>query len=130
MLSVRTALSIQAHPNKELAQKLNGLYPDKYKDPNHKPEIAIALSDDFKACYGFSTPEKILANLQVNPALQETFPLGDKQYPDEEYLKDSIEKMFLELDTEENKEVLTNIIDQINSNIVATQESGDSIDEH
>ena len=78
MLSVNTALSIQAHPNKTLAEKLNSTYPHIYKDPNHKPEIAIALSDDFKACYGFSTPEKILANLQSNPTLLETFPLGDK----------------------------------------------------
>ena len=63
VLSVRTALSIQAHPNKELAQKLHAEFPDKYKDPNHKPEIAIALSDDFMACYGFSSAEKILHNL-------------------------------------------------------------------
>jgi len=63
VLSVRTALSIQAHPNKELAQKLHEEFPDKYKDPNHKPEIAIALSDDFMACYGFSSAEKILHNL-------------------------------------------------------------------
>lgn len=59
VLSVRTALSIQAHPNKDLAQKLHATYPDKYKDPNHKPEIAIALSDDFMACYGFCTAEMI-----------------------------------------------------------------------
>jgi len=26
---------------------LNSKYPDIYKDPNPKPEIAIALSDDF-----------------------------------------------------------------------------------
>jgi len=56
---VRTALSIQAHPNKELAKKLHAEFPDKYKDPNHKPEIAVALSDDFMACYGFSSAEKI-----------------------------------------------------------------------
>lgn len=63
VLSVRTALSIQAHPNRELAQILHEKYPDKYKDPNHKPEIAIALSDDFKACYGFCSAEKVKSNL-------------------------------------------------------------------
>ena len=36
ILSVRTALSIQAHPDKQLAQKLHGLRPDLYKDDNHK----------------------------------------------------------------------------------------------
>jgi mannose-6-phosphate isomerase len=87
VLSVRTALSIQAHPNKELAQKLHAEFPDKYKDPNHKPEIAVALSDDFMACYGFSSAEKILHNLQANPVLAETFSLGEKEKPDEEYLQ-------------------------------------------
>ena len=53
VLSVNKALSIQAHPNKDLAAKLHVTRPDKYKDPNHKPEMAIAVSDDFKAMYGF-----------------------------------------------------------------------------
>jgi len=57
VLSVRTALSIQAHPNKSLAEKLHIERPDVYKDPNHKPEIAIALSNDFKACYGFASKQ-------------------------------------------------------------------------
>ena len=86
VLSVNTALSIQAHPNKELAKKLHAQFPDKYKDPNHKPEIAVALSDDFMACYGFCSAQKIMSNLEANPTLAETFSLGDKQKPDEEYL--------------------------------------------
>lgn len=87
VLSVNTALSIQAHPNKQLAQKLHTQFPDKYKDPNHKPEIAVALSEDFKACYGFTSAEKIMSNLQANPVLANTFDLGDKKVPDEEYLQ-------------------------------------------
>ena len=59
VLSVRTALSIYAHPNKGLAEKLHVEFPDIYKDPNHKPEIAIALNDDFVACYGFASAETI-----------------------------------------------------------------------
>jgi mannose-6-phosphate isomerase class I len=34
-------------------------HPDIYKDPNPKPEVAIALSDDFKALFGFSTIENM-----------------------------------------------------------------------
>lgn len=64
VLSVRTALSIQAHPNKALAEKLHVEFPDKYKDPNHKPEIAVALVDDFLACYGFASAVTMQANLQ------------------------------------------------------------------
>ena len=59
VLSVRTALSIQAHPNKALAEKLHAERPDKYKDPNHKPEIAVAVSEDFTACYGFLGKDKL-----------------------------------------------------------------------
>ncbi|PWU97029.1 putative phosphomannose isomerase [Trypanosoma cruzi] len=35
VLSVQTALSIQAHPNKKLAEKLHRENPSKYKDNNH-----------------------------------------------------------------------------------------------
>lgn len=44
ILSINTALSIQAHPNKALAEKLHASNPDKYKDPNHKPELICALT--------------------------------------------------------------------------------------
>lgn len=40
VLSIRKALSIQVHPNKAEAEKLHSLYPDIYKDPNHKPEVS------------------------------------------------------------------------------------------
>ena len=63
VLSVNTALSIQAHPHKELAKQLHEQYPEKYKDPNEKPEIAIVLSETFIACYGFATVATIKENL-------------------------------------------------------------------
>ena len=87
VLSVRTALSIQAHPNKKLAEEIHAKFPNIYKDPNHKPEIAIALGDDFLACYGFASAETILNNLKENPALGETFPLREgTSQSDEQYL--------------------------------------------
>ncbi|ETO01547.1 hypothetical protein RFI_35896 [Reticulomyxa filosa] len=52
VLSVNESLSIQAHPNKELAAKLHQKRPDVYKDGNHKPEMAIALTK-FEAMCGF-----------------------------------------------------------------------------
>ena len=36
VLSVEKALSIQAHPDKELAAKLHAEKPTVYRDPNHK----------------------------------------------------------------------------------------------
>lgn len=37
--------------------------PDIYRDPNPKPEIAIALSDDFIACIGFMSLQNIKTSL-------------------------------------------------------------------
>ncbi|KAG0461566.1 hypothetical protein HPP92_021499 [Vanilla planifolia] len=65
VLSVRKALSIQAHPDKELAKLLHEARPELYKDANHKPEMAIALSD-FKALCGFVSVKElkdVLANV-------------------------------------------------------------------
>ncbi|KAL8595940.1 hypothetical protein ACOMHN_018252 [Nucella lapillus] len=52
VLSVRTSLSVQAHPNKVHAEQLHSKHPDLYKDCNHKPELAIALTE-FKGLCGF-----------------------------------------------------------------------------
>jgi mannose-6-phosphate isomerase class I len=80
-----------------------------YKDSNHKPEIAIALCDDFIGCYGFTSIDNIVKNLGENPILAEVFPPGENG-PDEKYLKDTCHKMFFELDTPEHKDKLTYII--------------------
>eukprot|EP01052_Picozoa_sp_SAG31_P022105 SAG31_NODE_1743_length_7383_cov_21.902389_2_plen_800_part_00 len=50
VLSVRTALSIQAHPDRTLAAKLHGERPGVYKDPNHKPELICALEPFIGMC--------------------------------------------------------------------------------
>lgn len=43
VLSIRKALSIQVHPNKEEAERLHAAHPDIYKDPNHKPEVNFEM---------------------------------------------------------------------------------------
>lgn len=58
VLSVGKALSIQAHPNKALAEKLHENDPFHYPDANHKPELAIALTD-FEALCGFRPHSEI-----------------------------------------------------------------------
>ena len=45
-LAINKALSVQAHPNKSLAEILHKTKPEIYKDGNHKPEVAIALGGD------------------------------------------------------------------------------------
>lgn len=58
VLSIRKALSIQAHPDKKLAEKLHAEKPDMYKDPNHKPEMTVALTK-FRALCQFIPKEEV-----------------------------------------------------------------------
>lgn len=59
VLSIAKCLSIQAHPDKQLAERLHSERPEVYKDPNHKPEMAIALTD-FEAMCGFRALSEIV----------------------------------------------------------------------
>jgi len=68
VLSVGKALSIQAHPNKSLAEQLHKERPHIYKDPNHKPEIALALTQ-FEGLCGFRPLQEIQNNLKSIPEL-------------------------------------------------------------
>uniref|UniRef100_A0ACD5VL03 Uncharacterized protein n=1 Tax=Avena sativa TaxID=4498 RepID=A0ACD5VL03_AVESA len=53
VLSVAKPLSIQAHPDKSLAKELHDQRPADYRDANHKPEMAIAITE-FRALFGFA----------------------------------------------------------------------------
>ncbi|CAL9075589.1 unnamed protein product [Musa textilis] len=68
ILSVAKALSIQAHPDKELARMLHKMRPSVYKDPNQKPEMAIALTE-FKALCGFVSIEELKDVLVAVPEI-------------------------------------------------------------
>jgi mannose-6-phosphate isomerase len=68
ILSVRTALSIQAHPDKRLAQELHARRADLYKDDNHKPEMSIAITP-FEALCSFQRATSIVANCAACPEL-------------------------------------------------------------
>merc|ERR1719159_2080149 len=62
VLACNQALSIQAHPNKKLAEKLFVSDPKNYKDPNHKPEIALPLGP-FKALCAFRPIAEVRKNI-------------------------------------------------------------------
>jgi mannose-6-phosphate isomerase len=68
VLSVNKALSIQAHPDKKLAEQLHAQRPDLYKDDNHKPEMLIALTD-FEALCDFRPLSVIRGHLRDVPQL-------------------------------------------------------------
>lgn len=66
VLSVNKALSIQVHPSKVEAEILNKAMPNIYKDANHKPELAIALTE-FHALCSFRPQEEIKYFLKSIP---------------------------------------------------------------
>ena len=70
VLSVETALSIQAHPDKARAEALHAARPHVYKDPNHKPEMALALTE-FEAMSCFVPCPELAAALEGVPELAE-----------------------------------------------------------
>jgi len=116
VLSVNKALSIQAHPDKKLAEKLHAERPDVYKDPNHKPEMACAITE-FEALCGFmplkqvlsyisSVPElKIL--LSSNPGALEVIDSGDvfSKGGDEKQEQEALKTLFTALMASETKKV-------------------------
>jgi mannose-6-phosphate isomerase len=70
VLSIRKALSIQAHPDKELGAILHAKDPNNYPDPNHKPEMAIAVTE-FEGFCGFRPLEEITELLTAIPEFTE-----------------------------------------------------------
>ncbi|WLF79582.1 Mannose-6-phosphate isomerase [Lodderomyces elongisporus] len=64
VLSIEKVLSIQAHPDKKLGAQLHAQDPKNYPDDNHKPEMAIAVTD-FEGFCGFKPVEQILETLQT-----------------------------------------------------------------
>lgn len=69
VLSIEKVLLIQAHPDKRLAARLHAADPKNYPDDNHKPEMAIAVTD-FEGFCGFKPLEQISHTLDVVPELK------------------------------------------------------------
>lgn len=69
VLSINKALSIQAHPNKKLAEQLHARDPKNYPDDNHKPEMTIAITP-FEGLCGFRPLAEIVHFLQSVPPLK------------------------------------------------------------
>ncbi len=83
LLAAARPLSIQVHPNAGQAEagfareELNGIPRDaperSYRDPRHKPELLVALTD-FEALSGFRSPDEIAAALDALPELSSLLP--------------------------------------------------------
>ena len=73
ILSIAKALTLQIHPDKDLAARLHAKNPDQFTDANHKPEIAIALGP-FEVFAGWKPTPDIQALFDVLPPLQKWLP--------------------------------------------------------
>ncbi|RPD65407.1 mannose-6-phosphate isomerase [Lentinus tigrinus ALCF2SS1-7] len=73
VLAIGKALSIQTHPDKEMAQRLHKERPDVYKDANHKPEMALALTP-FQAMCGFLPLPRIADYIVDTPEFAALIP--------------------------------------------------------
>lgn len=73
VLAIAKALSIQTHPDKKMAERLHQEQPHIYKDANHKPEMAIAITD-FEALCGFRPPSEIATFLGSTPEFAALIP--------------------------------------------------------
>lgn len=69
VLSINKALSIQAHPNKKLAEQLHARDPANYPDDNHKPEMVIAITP-FEGLCGFRPLTEVVHFLDALPPLR------------------------------------------------------------
>ncbi|XP_077244621.1 mannose-6-phosphate isomerase 2-like [Tasmannia lanceolata] len=103
VLSVAKALSIQAHPDKELAQFLHKSHPTIYKDSNHKPEMTVALTK-FEALCGFVSLEELKGVLGSVPEIVELVNnvdvdhvLNIKEQDGGEKVKTYLQSMFTQL---------------------------------
>lgn len=97
ILCVNQSLSIQAHPDKDFAAVLHKLQPEIYKDANHKPEMAIALSK-FEALCNFAPAKIVQENLYEYEEFRNVFPEEIlKEFsssPSKETLKILVETLF------------------------------------
>jgi mannose-6-phosphate isomerase len=79
ILSFDKALPLQSHPDKKLGDKLMNQEKkeswlgknETYVDPNHKPKVAVVLSDRFQGFVGFRPVEEIQQFVRDVPELRE-----------------------------------------------------------
>lgn len=91
VLSISKALPLQLHPNKEVSARLHKEQPDDFTDPNHKPEIALALGK-FEAFCGFKPLQDIVELLKIEP-LQRFVPDQKVDNLNDSQLKEVVRNM-------------------------------------
>ncbi|KAK4530657.1 hypothetical protein CCYA_CCYA05G1514 [Cyanidiococcus yangmingshanensis] len=95
VLSVDRALSIQAHPDNELAKILNARHPHLYRDANHKPEMCVCLGPEpFEALFGFRPVEQIVDALKSIPEFRLACGSFAAEFCESPAAPDALRKLF------------------------------------
>ncbi|KAG9450192.1 hypothetical protein H6P81_010157 [Aristolochia fimbriata] len=121
VLSVAKALSIQAHPDKELARCLHKLHPTTYKDPNHKPEMALAITE-FEALCGFVSVEELKSVLTSVPEIVELVGSTEEQFfnikeqDGEDKVKSALQLIFTQL-MSTSKDAVSEMVNKMKSRL-------------
>ncbi|KAF7874032.1 hypothetical protein EAF04_002704 [Stromatinia cepivora] len=99
ILSIAKALPLQIHPDKDLATKLHKQDPEKFGDPNHKPEIAVALGK-FETFVGWKPLSEIQSLFTSIPVLSSKFLTSPSDTIDKDTLKFIVHKILTLSDDE------------------------------
>ncbi|KAK2932661.1 Mannose-6-phosphate isomerase [Fusarium oxysporum f. sp. vasinfectum] len=116
VLSIAKALPLQVHPNKEFSSKKHKEDPGSFTDGNHKPEIALALSE-FEAFCGFKPVEAIVDILRQKP-LRHFLVAGGATVADEKLSQEGLKQVV--------KTILTSSDEDIKKAFQAIRELPDS----
>lgn len=103
VLSIGKALSIQAHPNKRLAEQLHAKDSKNYPDDNHKPEMTIAITP-FDGLCGFRPLAEISHFFSTVQALRKL--VGEKAVDEFQSAVNGKETSEKKEDEETNKKAL------------------------
>ncbi|KII72241.1 Mannose-6-phosphate isomerase [Thelohanellus kitauei] len=115
VLSVEKALSIQVHPDKNSAVNLHSKFPNIYQDNNHKPEMAIAISN-FKALIGFRPLSEAKELIKDIPSLNNYFNIA--QACDERETLKKIVSELVKLDNNALKGIFDEILASQNTDMI------------
>ncbi|KAJ5578311.1 Mannose-6-phosphate isomerase [Penicillium hispanicum] len=118
VLSIRKALSIQAHPNKKLAEQLHTRDPQHYPDDNHKPEMTIAITP-FEGLCGFRPLAEIVHFFQAIEPLRKL--VGQQAASDFEQIvkgnEDSEDETVIQRNKDALRAVFTSLMESTSESI-------------
>lgn len=113
VLDAAGPLSIQAHPDRVLAQELHRKDPANYPDDNHKPELAISLGH-FEAMVGFRPVGEFLHQLDHLPSLAALCRFGPGLSNDPTALFRSVYSTIMHATPEQIRDTAQGILHQLN----------------